>query len=570
VSRKNEQPAPPYAARTVWPALAASLVAALLFLYLRTFLYSGTPFVAADDQDLFFARAIRMMHGQVPYRDFFEIVTPATEWLYAAAFHLVGVHAWVISALAVAVGAAFCLLLTRMAQRLFSGTTILLPAALFLVMDFSSGLSLTHQWYSTLAAMAAVCVLMGGTSLRRLLSASVLCGAATLFTQTKGVFVFLAVACYLVWIEPSDPLSSRLDSTPRPSNFRHPERSAAGAQSKNHVGPDLATTSRPYPAIPIAKPKAQTHRAIQLAMLVLPYFAIVLAAMAYYVSKAGFHAVWFDLVVFPTKYMSTAELNTPITYLRQIPELVHVRHAADFVTVIPVVFIYLLVPFAYLAGGYTLWSSRTETPASIWRQLVLIHLVGVALFLAVAPGPRFFRLCTVAPPAVLIYVWLVERQPRVRAFLLPLSWIVVAAFGVLLPFHRQVGWHAALDLPIGHTSFSDRQLFDEFQWFSQHSSPGEMLFNDAALGLYLSLNNPTATEFINYDETTRPEQASTLLAAIQRRPPQFIVLEPATEAIPALDQTRPFRQYVYTHYRLAKVFPLNHSAYSKEVWVLHQ
>jgi hypothetical protein len=47
-----------------------------VFLFLRTFLLPATPFAATDDQSLFFARAVRIVQGQVPYRDFFEIVTP--------------------------------------------------------------------------------------------------------------------------------------------------------------------------------------------------------------------------------------------------------------------------------------------------------------------------------------------------------------------------------------------------------------------------------------------------------------------------------------------------------------
>jgi hypothetical protein len=508
---------------------------ALVFLYLRTFLYRGIPFVTSDDQDLFFARAVRILHGHVPYRDFFEIVTPGTEWLYAAAFHLFGVHAWIVDAWAVLVGSAFCALITRIAQHLFSGSAVLLPAMLFLVMDFSSALSLTHQWYSTLAALAAVCVLMAGNSLARIITASTLCAAATLFTQTKGVFVFIAIAAYLLY-------------------RRHSERSATGAQSKNPEALYPATTSNPF-----STPAA----------FVLPYLAIVLGALAHLTARSGLHAIWFDLVTFPTKYMSTAELNTPVTYFHQLPELLHIRHAADIVPAAPVLFIYLLVPFIYLAGGWALWNQRIRIPGVLWQQLLLIHLVGIALFLAIAPGPRYFRLCTVAPPAILICVWLL-RETRIRSRLTLLSWILAGVYALLLPLHRQTGWHGVLDLPIGRTAFYDRQLYDEFQWFAQHSQPGQTLFNDAALGFYLSLDNPAPTEFVNYDETTRPQQAARLLEAIRLHPPRFIVLSPASEAIPTVDQTAPLRAYIYAHYTLAKVFPLNHSAYTKEIWELRE
>jgi hypothetical protein len=77
---------------------AASFVSALIFLYLRTFVFPATPLVAGGDQVLFFVRGLRMTHGQVLYRDFFEVVTPGTDLLYAATFRIFGVHAWIMPA----------------------------------------------------------------------------------------------------------------------------------------------------------------------------------------------------------------------------------------------------------------------------------------------------------------------------------------------------------------------------------------------------------------------------------------------------------------------------------------
>lgn len=79
-------------------AIALAVGGAGAFLYLRTFLLPATPFVAHDDQMLFFSRGLRIAHGQVLYRDFFELVTPGTDLLYAAAFRIFGVHAWITSA----------------------------------------------------------------------------------------------------------------------------------------------------------------------------------------------------------------------------------------------------------------------------------------------------------------------------------------------------------------------------------------------------------------------------------------------------------------------------------------
>lgn len=98
--------------------LALFLAGAAVFLYLRTFLLPATPLAATDDQTLFFARAVRILRGQVPYRDFFEIVTPATDLIYAIGFRIFGVHAWVMPMWTMATGLAFSLLITCIAAQI--------------------------------------------------------------------------------------------------------------------------------------------------------------------------------------------------------------------------------------------------------------------------------------------------------------------------------------------------------------------------------------------------------------------------------------------------------------------
>src|ERR1700741_2681732 len=125
--------------------IALAFIGTLACLYLRTFLLPGIPFVVTDDQTLFFARAIRILHGEVIYRDFFELVTPGTDLLYAAAFRLLGVRAWVIQGWSICVGLVLFSIITSIANRMFRGYLILLPALLFIVFDFSNNLDMTHH-----------------------------------------------------------------------------------------------------------------------------------------------------------------------------------------------------------------------------------------------------------------------------------------------------------------------------------------------------------------------------------------------------------------------------------------
>jgi hypothetical protein len=495
--------------------VALFLAGAGVFLYLRTFLLPATPFAAIDDQSLFFARAVRILHGQIPYRDFFEIVTPGTDLIYAAGFRLFGVHAWVMPIWTIATGLAFTLLITYIAAQIVQGSSVWLPALLFLVFDFNSALDLTHQWFSTFAALAIVAVLMGGLSGRRIFLTGLLCAVAILFTQTKGTLVFVGAALYLVGV---------------------------------------------------TKPRG-THLAGRLALFILPVVFVVTCALGYYVYKAGLHAVLFDLVIFPSRFMPLSEANTPRTYIRQLAQFLNFRRPSEIAFLIPVFFIYALVPYVYVAGLYQLRRRRAELSNTLRRDLLLLHVVGLGLFLAIANGPRHFRLCTVAPPAILIFVWLLTLPIPALGTIRKLSWVLAACYLILLPVYRQVQWHGALDLPIGRTAFTDRAQLQRFQWMAEHTHPSDGFFNDSALILYLSLHNPTQTEFITYDETTRPEQIAAVLEALRRDPPAYISLLPVLPG-PAVagDHAAPFRRFVYDHYSLANVFSRKQSQYEQQFW----
>jgi hypothetical protein len=121
--------------------LGLFLAGACAFLYLRTFLLPATPLAAIDDQSLFFARAARIVQGQVSYRDFFEIVTPGTDLIYAAGFRLFGIHAWIMPMWMIATGLAFSLVITYIANKILRGPSMWLLPCSFLYLT-STALSI--------------------------------------------------------------------------------------------------------------------------------------------------------------------------------------------------------------------------------------------------------------------------------------------------------------------------------------------------------------------------------------------------------------------------------------------
>jgi hypothetical protein len=148
-----------------------------------------------------------------------------------------------------------------------------------------------------------------------------------------------------------------------------------------------------------------------------------------------------------------------------------------------------------------------------------------------------------------------------------LLWSPVLIFAVLFPIFRQTQWHAVLDLPIGKTAFRDVEVYREFQWLAQRTHPSEFFFNNSALCLYLSLDNPTVSEFLPYAETTRPEQADSILQSLQRHPPQFIVLLPESGDFPSVhDHAAPLWRFVHDNYHLVKMFYLQDGQDQQQLW----
>lgn len=503
VRTQSSQAGLPYFAY-LWAILAATV-----FLLLRFFLRSGVPIAGLGDQILFFGRAVHILQGKIIYRDFFELVTPGTDLLYAALFKVFGVRAWVMSACAVGVGLTTFLVITSIAVRIFQGPMILLPGCLFLIFDFSSASDLTHHWYSTLAALAATSLLIRGTGLGRSVGAAWLCALSVLFTQTQGGLVFVAILIYLLW----------------------------WSRRKNEWLPLVA--------------------------FVLIFAAIVSTVLGYYVYRSGLHAITFDLIEFPVKFLSSGDVNSPRTYLRQFPAL---HSPSDLFRTIPYLFIYALVPYAYLFGLYKLWINRRRLAPEVRGSLILLHLVGIALFLAVASGPRFFRLSTVAPPAILIFVWLLRGEARAPKISRNLLWVATAVFAVALPVRRQMEWHGVLDLPIGRTAFLSRQDYQEFQWMAQHTHPGDRFFNKTALSLFLELDTPTQVELINDEDFTRPEQVAAVMDWFKQRPAKFIVMYPKGARYSSASNSEPFRRYVESNDRIAHTFPLSENNWTEEVW----
>jgi hypothetical protein len=80
--------------------------------YFRSFVFPNTPISLWGDQVGFFNDGSRMILGQLPYRDYFQIVPPGTDLVYALLIRCFGLKMWIPNLLTAGLAAITALLMT--------------------------------------------------------------------------------------------------------------------------------------------------------------------------------------------------------------------------------------------------------------------------------------------------------------------------------------------------------------------------------------------------------------------------------------------------------------------------
>jgi hypothetical protein len=159
--------------------------------------------VGIDDLDegYFIQQAVRVLDGQIPYRDFQSLYTPGLAYLHAAVFGWVG-GPFVLAprALSLAARAALALLLFGIARPLVVRRPLLaaLPSLFVLVgLDDAPVLWEPHPgWLSTLFAVLAAWCLSHQPTPRWLAATGLAAGMSYVFKQNTGVFILAAIVLW--------------------------------------------------------------------------------------------------------------------------------------------------------------------------------------------------------------------------------------------------------------------------------------------------------------------------------------------------------------------------------------
>ena len=491
-----------------WYAASAALLAFAVS-YSRLFVLPFVPILPSGDQLGFADAGSRIAAGQLPYRDYFQIVPPGTDLVYAVLVKSLGAETWMPGLVMCVLAAATALVMTIIAARFLRGLSVLLPALLFSSFILCGSLDATHHWFSTLVTMVALLVLLGGNSQARIATTGALCGLAACFTQTKGAAAVAGFAAYFFWRNRRENLT-------------------------------LGEWRR------------------QCLLLCAPALVVFGIANAFFIRAAGWSQWFFCIIVFPLRYYSVPALNNWRVLGSDFFWHASLARRMCFP------FVYATVPFVYIVfAAVTLRRHRpqekNEQHGNGSRgQLLLLVLTGLAMFLAIAPSPSLKRLSTAGPPAMILLAWLVDRPAKVASTLRAALVAGAMAVAIAGAVRGQTRWHTDIELPAGRTAITDRLEAEEYRWVLAHTRPQQFFFGMPPLYLPFHMQNPAAIEGFVPSEYTRPEQAAALVQALHSHDVPLLILPSGREyprwtGLPS-DHLAPFRNYLCQNYQLSFVF----------------
>jgi len=496
----------------------AMMIAALLALFtftvcfFRSFIFPHVPILPGGDQIGFVDNGSRIAAGQLPYRDYFEVVPVGTDLVYALFIRWFGLYTWIPGLVMALLAAAAVILSTLIAARLLRGSIIALPGLLLTGFVLLGSLDATHHWFSTVAALAAMLVILDGITLPRVAASGGLCGVAACFTQSKGIAVFAAFVAYIMW-----------------QGWRQ------------------------------GTPTGQWVR--KCVVLCGAAATVFVLANAYFIWAAGLRQWLFCLLVYPLRYYPAPDGNNWRVVLSDF------RSHPGLGRWISFPFVYATVPLVYVIFALVMHRRWRKDPDQPYNWLLLLAATGFAMFLAIAPSPSVKRLSTVSPPAMILLAWLLDRPGKTARRLKTALGVLAVATAIAAPVYNQRRWHAYLDLPAGRTAFLDSVPYEEYRWTLRHTHPGQPFFGNSTMYLSLRLENPAPIEGFDFSEYTRPEHVRALVQGLEKHRTPLMIL-PSTKALVSTDpppgHLGPFRDYLLHDYHLTRTFPSGNEAWERE------
>ena len=487
------------------------MLAALIFLYAVLFVPPFLPIqLNSPDGIYYIAQGQRIYEGQTIYRDFLEFVTPGAALFYALLFKLLGHRLWIPNLASMLLGLGLVGLGVLIARKLMRSSLALLPSAIFLVGVRNLLCDPTHHWYSLLAAMAAIAVLIERRTPARIAAAGAFCGLSACFTQTRGLAAAVGLGVFLWW---------------------ESGRSQEGWRE-------------------LLKKEGQ---------MVGGFLATLISVNAYFIWKAGPARFLWCTVVFVLKYYPHGgNENTFRAFAQSFNADVLLNRSLQSST--QWTFLFVALPFIHLLFFVRYWRQSTQKSIEIWERPMLVAIVGAFLLLSTAPTATTLRVASSALPGIILLGWFLDspkKLARAIAAILTVGVLLVAPHAVA---RVQSKGKLIITTPHGPLAVTNPELGEELTWVQQRVRPGEYFYSVGPdMYFYLDLRNPTPLPRITESGYTTVEQVTEVIRGLEQHQPHYVLwlcelaMVPDRESRPD-DHLDPLRKYVQSHYQKVRVF----------------
>jgi hypothetical protein len=480
------------------------LIAVPLYLYLNLFTFASVPFLLGGDQTFFWIFALRMLHGERVYRDFFQFTPPGTDLVYLALLRLFGPHVWIVNLTVLLLGVALCWICFRLAQRLMERDMALLSSLLFLVYIYADSLDATHHWFSLLAALCAVYVVIPARTPPRIAVAGVLLGVASFFTQTAGAAAVLALIVSLAW--------------------------------------DAVSGNKSWRII------------LKQQLLLCIVFGLTWSALnGYFLVHVGWKQLWYFQVAYPQRYIVVRHeflfpnMQVPLTR----------RVLLERAQQLP---LYALLLGIYPSVLWSCWRRRRESASQEKMPLILLAMLGLCLLLTTITRVNWNRLYSISMPAIVLLLWAVARLDAQRIYIKTAIGIVIACGAANQIRSRQFSPYTITTFPAGKAAIST-QWSEKLSWLVQHTQPWDLFFQAQQSSLYLplKLRSPVFVDSLSTSEDLPPEYVALTIQQLEHQPVKYILwsqkmLDGGQAFRFGPDHLDPFRAFLNASYRRVQVF----------------
>ena len=471
---------------------AGLLLGCSVFLYANLFATLDTPFHLGGDQVFFWMGGQRLLYGEQIYRDFFQFTPPGADLIYLSVFKLFGPRIWTPNLVVLVLGLSLCALCLRISRSIMPRAQAALATTLYLVFVIGLTLDGTHHWFSLLAVLGAVAVLIEGRTPARIAIAGALLGLATFITQTRGPVAALGIAAWMTL-----------------EQLRTEESWSSYLRRQGLLFASLILTWMVLSGYYIAT----------LGLRQLWHFQVTYVRE----NMAGWHEGWNSLSIeFPDGWSRLARLQYLVQWL----------------------FAYTVLPAVY---AICLWRCWREAPANSAVRLCLLTIVGTAMFVEVAVTPSWFRFYCVSLPGVILFVWLTARLGTFSVYATRLLWVGVIGLAAYHTWSMRVHDSTIEELPAGKIATAPLAA-EKLAWLAARTKPGQFMLQADWPDMYLplGLRNPIFLDVLAGGAD--PGYAALSLRQLESKRVQYIVLSPRLES-PA-SYLPMFHKFLVDRYRL--------------------